>query len=79
MTLTIKTKRLNDPTEDFQLKDELEITHMYVLERGTASGDSSIAFRLQDKDGNQFIAQMTGNIARNAFQAFVAIDRTLKQ
>jgi hypothetical protein len=68
--LTIVAKRRTDPPDLFEIEAELRISHMYVIEGGASSGDSSVAFRMQDASGNEYIAQLTGNLLRMAAQSF---------
>lgn len=82
-SLTILTHELgqppvNDGADPANYKGELEMKSMVILERGTQSGDTSVMFRVQDAEGNHYLAQLTGNLFRAACIAFNAADERFK-
>jgi hypothetical protein len=58
--LNIKVNRINDKEPawpDIQKCTELSLERAAILEKGMASGKTSVTFALQDSSGNYFAAQ----------------------
>jgi hypothetical protein len=53
----------------------LTITHCAVLEAGTVSGQTTLMFRMLDKDGKEFYAEATSNIFQMLWGALIGAEQ----